>query len=69
MSKRNTEFRTIPGVRKEVKVSRDGEIKYEGEVVTSGNVTIRDKNGKAMSIQMTIHKAFPDIPMRHTPTR
>lgn len=64
--KRNYEFRIIPGVDLNIKVSRDGEIQENGRPnYYMGLIT--DLNGTKMTIQMAIHKAFPDIPLRHTP--
>jgi hypothetical protein len=66
-TKRNTEFRKVPGVNPALTVSRDGEtkIKGHGEPYDLGIITALD--GTKMTIQMAIHKAFPDIPMRYTP--
>ena len=69
---RNYEFRSIPGVAKNLKVSRDGELQLNGkhhhtnEIVLRG---IRKHDGTYISIQMAIHLSFPDIPMRYVPTR
>ncbi|QFG09151.1 hypothetical protein PBI_SPORTO_43 [Arthrobacter phage Sporto] len=69
MSERNYEFRSIPGVSDSIKVSRDGDVQINGrdryDMSASG---IPKHDGTAISIQMAIHLAFPDIPMRHIPT-
>jgi len=65
--KRNYEFRTIPGVNPDIRVSRDGEVQVKG--VTRYDVKITAIDGTRMSTQMAIHKAFPDIPLRYAPTR
>ncbi len=63
---RNYEFRTVPGVDPNIKVSRDGDVQVRSRVnYNMGIVTALD--GTKMTIQMCIHKAFPDIPMRYTP--
>lgn len=68
MSKeRNTEFRKIPGVAPKYRISRDGEFKVDGQISYSvGIVTALD--GTRMTPQMCVYKAFPDIPMRYTPS-
>ena len=67
---RNYEFRNIPGVSKSIKVSRDGDVEINGvsryDMSASG---ISKSDGTKISVQMAIHLAFPDIPMRYTPTR
>lgn len=64
--KRNTERRHVPGVYKDVKVTRDGEVFVnDREVHNLPIITALD--GTRMTIQMAIHKAFPDIPMRRVP--
>lgn len=67
---RNYEFRSIPGVAKNLKVSRDGEVQIDGKDFNEVNQRgIRKHDGTYISVQMAIHLAFPDIPMRITPTR
>lgn len=70
MEERNYEFRSIPGVSDSIKVSRDGDVRINGrdryDMSASG---IPKHDGTAISIQMAIHLAFPDIPMRHIPTK
>ncbi|UTN92047.1 hypothetical protein SEA_DARBY_42 [Arthrobacter phage Darby] len=67
---RNYEFRSIPGVSDNLKVSRDGDVQLNGTVVYDPiRRHIRKNDGESISIQMAIHLAFPDIPMRHIPTR
>lgn len=67
MPDRNYEWRSIPDVP-DIEVTRDGDIKYKGrERYDIPSVVALD--GTRMSIQMLIYKAFPDIPMRYTPTR
>jgi hypothetical protein len=64
---RNYEFRSIPGVGSGIRVSRDGDVQVNGrDVYSMGVVTALD--GTRMTLQMCIHKAFPEIPMRETPT-
>ena len=64
---RNYEFRSVPGVGPDIKVSRDGEVQVNGrDAYTMSVITALD--GTRMTLQMCIHKAFPDIPMRWTPT-
>lgn len=64
---RNYEFRSVPGVNPDIKVSRDGEVQVNGrDAYTMSVITALD--GTRMTLQMCIHKAFPDIPMRWTPT-
>ena len=68
--KRNYEFRSVPGVAKNLKVSRDGEVQINGKPFHEVNQKgIRTHEGTWISVQMAIHKAFPDIPMREVPTR
>jgi hypothetical protein len=63
---RNYEWRSIPEVA-DIEVTRDGDIKFKGrERYDIGSVV--DLDGTRMSIQMLISRAFPDIPMRFTPT-
>lgn len=67
---RNYEFRSIPGVAPNLKVSRDGDVQINGKDIRDINLMgIRKHDGTRISIQMAIHLAFPDIPMRETPTR
>ncbi|ASM62321.1 hypothetical protein SEA_NIGHTMARE_45 [Arthrobacter phage Nightmare] len=69
---RNYEFRVVPGVSDDVTVSRDGEMKINGKLIYDGRERSRKlqiQDGTKISIQMAIHLAFPDIPMRHIPTR
>lgn len=67
---RNYEFRSVPGVADSLTVSRDGEVRINGkDVYDISRKGIRQHDGTSISIQMAIHLAFPDIPMRHTPTR
>ncbi|AXC38668.1 hypothetical protein QCN37_gp42 [Arthrobacter phage Tatanka] len=66
---RNYEFRTIPDVDNDVTVSRDGEVRINGkDVYDMRRNPIRKHDGTKISIQMAIHLAFPDIPLRYTPT-
>ncbi|AXH46704.1 hypothetical protein QCN35_gp42 [Arthrobacter phage Synepsis] len=67
---RNYEFRVIPGVTNDVTVSRDGETKFNGKPIYGREVSrrLRKHDGTVISIQMAIHLAFPDIPLRYTPT-
>lgn len=65
---RNYEFRTVPGVDSDVRVSRDGDIQINGRN-TYNLPMITKLDGTRITIQMAIHLAFPDIPMRVTPTR
>lgn len=67
MTKRNYEFRSVPGVHSDIKVSRDGEVQVKGRTTYSMS-TITAQDGTQMTIQMCIYKAFPDIPMRYTPS-
>lgn len=64
---RNYEFRAVPGVGPDIKVSRDGDVQVNGRI-TYNMPVITALDGTKMTIQMCIHKAFPDIPMRETPT-
>lgn len=64
-AKHNYERRSIPEVPK-MTVTRDGDLQYKGRDTYDG--TVVDINGNRMTIQMMIFKAFPDIPMRTTPT-
>lgn len=64
---RNYEFRSVPGVSRNIKVSRDGEVQVNGQDGHYQSV-IEAQDGTRMTIQMCIHKAFPDIPMRYTPS-
>jgi len=74
--KRNYEWRGVPGFPR-IQVTRDGEIRYQKgkERYTRDGALIRPEfgwrnpDGSAMSIQMMIHKAFPDIPMRWVPNQ
>lgn len=67
--KRNTEFRKVPGVNSALTVSRDGEVKIKGHGDEPYHLdVITAEDGTRMTIQMAIHKAFPDIPMRITPS-
>lgn len=63
---RNYEWRSIPEVP-DIEVRRDGDIKFKG-VERYDITTVTDVHGTRMTIQMLISKAFPDIPMRYTPT-
>lgn len=63
---RNHEFRPVPGVDPSIRVSRDGEVQVNGREHFMSVIAALD--GTRMTIQMCIHKAFPDIPMRRTPT-
>ncbi|QYC55033.1 hypothetical protein QCN36_gp45 [Arthrobacter phage CastorTray] len=67
---RNYEFRSVPGVANSLKVSRDGEVRIDGKDVydISRRGGIRKHDGTKISIQMAIHLAFPDIPLRYAPT-
>lgn len=68
LDQRNYEFRHVPGVAADVTVSRDGGVKVNGiEHYNMSMITALD--GTRLTIQMCIHKAFPDIPMRTIPTR
>ena len=62
MAERNCEDRTIPGVPPEITVSRDGDVKVNGVIDYSCTIVATD--GTRMSVQMAIHLAFPDIPLR-----
>lgn len=65
---RNYEFRALPNVSG-IQVNRDGEVKYlnlNGQMRVQAG-TIRDNDNNIMTIQMFIHLAFPDIPMREIP--
>jgi hypothetical protein len=65
----NYEFRTVPGVDPKITVSRDGEVRVNGRDEYHMYMSvITALDGTRMSLQMCIHKAFPDIPMRRTPT-
>ena len=65
---RNTEFRKLKEANDRYAVSRDGEVKKDGRIDYSiASIPLRD--GTKISIQLFIHRAFPDIPMRYTPTR
>ncbi|UYL88239.1 hypothetical protein SEA_LILHUDDY_45 [Arthrobacter phage LilHuddy] len=67
---RNYEFRSVPGVAPNLKVSRDGDVQINGKDFYEVNKRgIRKHDGTYISVQMAIHLAFPDIPMRETPTR
>lgn len=66
-AKRNHEYRNIPGVRSNFKVNRDGEVQIDGRPEYHNVSVITAEDGTRMTIQMCIHKAFPDIPMRETP--
>ena len=61
---RNYERRTIPELP-DWTVTRDGDVQYKGRDEYKGVLT--DIHGNKMTVQMFIHKAFPDIPMRETP--
>lgn len=64
---RNYEFRNVPGVGNDIKVSRDGGVQVNGrETYNMGVITAED--GTKMTIQRCIHMAFPDIPMRYVPS-
>lgn len=66
-NKRNYEWRSIrevPGLE----VTRDGDLRRNGTGNHVGGGVVTDVNGEHMTIQMMISKAFPDIPMRETPT-
>lgn len=72
---RNYEFRTLPFVSY-IEVSRDGELRYQkGKTQYRNGMArrpeefLKNEQGEPMTIQMMIHLAFPDIPMRITPTR
>lgn len=67
---RNYEYRTISEVHPRLSVNRDGEVRIDtaegypdDRLFKNGMITALD--GSKMSIQMFIHKAFPDIPLRH----
>jgi hypothetical protein len=66
MSKRNYEFRNVPGVYHDIKVNRDGDVQVNGRPVYNLPI-ITAEDGTKMTIQMCIHKAFPDIPLRRVP--
>lgn len=66
--KRNTEFRKVPGLDPNITVSRDGEVKIKGHLEYQNVSVLTAEDGTRTTIQMCIHKAFPDIPMRETPT-
>jgi hypothetical protein len=61
---RNYERRAIPELP-DWTVTRDGDLQFKGRDEYKGVLT--DSNGTRMTVQMFIHKAFPDIPMRETP--
>lgn len=68
-AKRNHEWRSIPEVP-DIEVNRDGELRvlnFNGHKRYNLG-TVVDIHGNRMTIQMMISKAFPDIPMRVTPT-
>lgn len=65
---RNCEWRSIPEVP-DYEVNRDGDILYKGRREYDNRGVVTDVNGDYMTVQMFIHKAFPDIPMRVTPTQ
>lgn len=72
---RNYELRSIPEIPY-IGVTRDGEVRYQKgrEQYDSKGARydprrfVRNPDGTPISIQMFVHKAFPDIPMRVTPT-
>jgi hypothetical protein len=66
MVDRNYEFRNVPGVSSDIRVSRDGDVQVDGRTIYSMSIFTAE-DGTKMSIQMCIHKAFPDIPMREVP--
>lgn len=63
---RNMEWRPVPGAAR-FKVRRDGDLMLDGKVVYNVS-TITADDGTRMTVQMAIHKSFPDIPMRYTPS-
>lgn len=74
MEERNYEFRSLPYTQR-IEVSRDGDLRYRAgmERWRNGSLVppqewLIDMDGSRMSVQMMIHRAFPDIPMRHVPS-